>query len=202
MKIIIFSSNFDMIDEFKRKNKIADNLSAYDALSLENILAQSEEKYIVIVDFNSVSSEINKLISLNRLPKYTIILENTPEITSGKMLVFRGAKAYGNTRMANTHYKQMLKAVRNSKVWTYPELTAKLIKDSNVSTVNSDAANLIQNRLSPKEIEVTYLILDGLTNDAIASQLEITTRTAKAHVSAIFSKLHVIDRVSLVLLLK
>jgi DNA-binding NarL/FixJ family response regulator len=32
--------------------------------------------------------------------------------------------------------------------------------------------------------------------------MDITTRTVKAHISAIFSKLHINDRVSLVLLLK
>jgi len=64
------------------------------------------------------------------------------------------------------------------------------------------AKELIENRLSQKEQEVVYLILEGFVNDAIASRLEITTRTVKAHVSAIFSKLHINDRVSLVLLLK
>jgi len=118
------------------------------------------------------------------------------------MLLSHGIKAYGNARMQSVHYIQMLGAVIEGKVWTYPELTASLAKDSSKPSLNEDSITLIQNRLSPKEIEVIYYILDGLTNDAIASKLAITVRTAKAHVSSIYSKLHVSDRISLVLLLR
>jgi two-component system nitrate/nitrite response regulator NarL len=91
---------------------------------------------------------------------------------------------------------------QNGNIWTYPALTAKLIKTTDRKSINSDAKELLENRLSQKEQEVVYLILEGLTNDAIASRLDITTRTVKAHVGAIFSKLHINDRVSLILLLK
>ena len=104
--------------------------------------------------------------------------------------------------MSNVHYLQMIKAVSAGKVWTYPELTAALAKSATTTIINDDASELVKNRLSPKEIEVIYLILEGLTNDTISAKLNITTRTVKAHVSSIFAKLHVNDRISLVLLLK
>jgi len=202
MKIIFFSSDIDIIDEWKSKNNLESALTSYNLLFLEKVLSSVEEPYIIIADYDTMSQNISKLITTNTLPQNTIVLEKIPEITSGKMLISHGIKAYGNSRMSPANFTQMLQTVADEKVWTYPELTTSLIKDSGTSVINEDASNLIQNRLSPKEIEVIYLILDGLTNDAIAKELDITTRTAKAHVSSIFCKLHVSDRISLVLLLK
>jgi two-component system, NarL family, nitrate/nitrite response regulator NarL len=202
MKILFFSSDIGAIDEWKKRHAIKGSTTAYDAESLDKILSALKEPHIVMADYDSVAHDINKLITSNKLPENTIVLEKTPEISSGKMLVSHGVKAYANARISNAHYLQMINAVANAKVWTYPELTAALAKGSSAPTINDDAKELIQNRLSPKEIEVVYSILDGLTNDAIASQLDITTRTVKAHISSIFSKLRVNDRLSLVLLLK
>ncbi len=201
MKIIFFSSEFDIVSEWKEKYNIKDSTSCYDLQTLEKEINRCD-KYILIVDYDSVAGEFNKLISSNNIPKDTIVLEKAPEIVTGKMLITHGVKAYGNSRMLTIHFLQMIETVTKGKVWTYPELTAALIKDTASPTINEDAAKLIQNRLTPKEIEVVYFILDGLINDAIASKLNITQRTVKAHVSSIFSKLHVSDRISLILLLK
>ncbi len=201
MHIIIFSSDFNTIDEWRERHNIEGFTSCYDMESLQKEIKEDVTN-IVIVDYDSVASELNKLISSANLPEHTIVLERTPEIATGKMLIKRGVKAYGNSKISTPNYMQLLEAVIDDKVWTYPELTMALVKNTAVPTVNDDATTLIQNRLTPKEIEVIYFILDGLTNNAIASQLNITTRTVKAHVSSIFSKLHVSDRISLVLLLK
>ena len=201
MKIIFFSLEFGIINEWKSKHNIEHSTSCYDLETL-NQKMQDNEPYILIIDYDSVANDINKLISSGAIPNKTIVLERAPEIATGKMLLSHGVKAYANARMQSVHYLQMLETVKQGKVWTYPELTASLAKDASKPSLNDDSVTLIQNRLSPKEIEVTYYILDGLTNDAIASKLDITVRTVKAHVSSIYSKLHVSDRISLVLLLK
>ena len=201
MQIIFFSSNIDTINEWKMRHNIELSESCYDIASLSAEL-KSLDSYIVIADYDSVAGKVNSWISSNTLPQNVIVLEREPEITTGKMLISHGIKAYGNSRMLTHHYLQMIQTVLDDKIWTYPSLTAKLSKTANRASLNSDAKELIENRLSQKEQEVVYLILEGLVNDAIASRLEITTRTVKAHVSAIFSKLHINDRVSLVLLLK
>ena len=201
MQIIFLSSEFGIINEWKSKHNIEYSVSCYDLDTLKHAL-EAYEKYVLVVDYDSVANDINKLISAAAIPDNTIILERNPEIATGKMLLSHGIKAYGNARMQSVHYLQMLGAVIEGKVWTYPELTASLVKESSKPSLNEDSIKLIQNRLSPKEIEVIYYILDGLTNDAIASKLAITVRTAKAHVSSIYAKLHVSDRISLVLLLR
>ncbi|MEA3370696.1 MAG: LuxR C-terminal-related transcriptional regulator [Campylobacterota bacterium] len=200
MQVIYFSSNFEMLDEFL----IRDNNNPLKFYDVDKLLKWTNKlsSYVVIVDYDSMAKEINQLISSGNLPQNVIILERAPAVVTGKMLISHGVKAYGNSRMLPLHYQQMLDTVIDEKVWTYPELTAALIKETNKNPLNSYAKSLINARLTAKEKETIYLVLEGLTNDAIASKLDITTRTVKAHVSSIFTKLHVNDRVSLVLLLK
>ena len=202
LKTIFLSTSMETIDELTAKHKIKNFITVSDLTSLAKAMQMLKEEFILIADFDSVSSEINQLISLNKLAKNTIVLEKNPEIISGRMLISHKVKAYANTRISEANFLQMIEAVSEHKVWTYPELTMALSNDVASPTINDDAKKLIQNRLSPKELEVIYFILDGLTNNAISQELNITTRTVKAHVSSIFSKLHVNDRLALVLLLK
>ena len=191
----------ETIDEWKIRHNIEHSVSCYDLNSLNGLLVGLED-YILIADYDSVAHDINKMITSNSVPKNMIVLERAPEIATGKMLISNGIKAYGNARMLSIHYMQMLQTVLDEKIWTYPELTAALAKNRANKSLSQESQSLLNNRLTTKEIEVTQLMMNGFTNDAIASALDITTRTVKAHVSSIFSKLHVNDRVSLVLLLK
>jgi DNA-binding NarL/FixJ family response regulator len=201
MKTLFFSSDLAIVDEWKKKEQANSYTLCYDIESLQELLhANNEEEYIVVVDFDSVAGELNKLISANKLPEKTVVLEKVPEIASGKMLITHGVKAYANSRISAVNYKQMIQTVAANKIWTYPELTATLATLS--YELSKTSRDLLRHRLSIKEVAVVYAILQGLTNDAIAKKLNITLRTVKAHISSIFSKLHINDRVSLVLLLK
>lgn len=201
MDIVLFSSNMDILDEWKTRHNINHTDTCADIDSLIDKL-EDNKNIILIADYDSVASEINNLISSYSLPNNLIVLEKAPEIITGKKLILHGIKAYGNSRMLTPHYKQMIETVADGKIWTYPELTAALSKTAKKEHLSHEALELIQNRLSTKEQEVVYHILDGLTNSAISEALGITIRTVKAHISSIFSKLHVNDRVALVLLLK
>ena len=201
MKRIFFSADIDIVDEWKKRDVDYEEFTCYDVHTLEAVLKQYEDKEIIVVaDYDSIAQELNKLITADELPEKTIVLEKTPEIASGKMLIGHGVKAYGNSRMLQIHYEQMIEAVSKGDIWTYPELTAALATQQ--ENISKEAKELLEHRLTSKEQEVVYAILDGLTNEAIAHKVGVTTRTVKAHISSIFQKLHINDRVSLVLLLK
>ena len=201
MQIIYFSTDINTLSEFQGREVEKNSLKFEDIDTLLKWTTKLKS-YILIADYDSVAKDINKLISSDKLPKNTIVLERVPAIATGKMLIYHDVKAYGNSRMLTHHYTQMIETVTDGKIWTYPELTTALVKNKKENSLTDDSQELIEERLTQKEKEVTHLILEGLTNDAIASKLQITSRTVKAHTSSIFSKLHVNDRVSLVLLLK
>jgi DNA-binding NarL/FixJ family response regulator len=59
---------------------------------------------------------------------------------------------------------------------------------------SEDIASLKPIRLTPRQIEVLLLIFQGKSNKDIAEKLDIIEATAKAHVSAIFRELNVVNR--------
>jgi hypothetical protein len=59
---------------------------------------------------------------------------------------------------------------------------------------NENIASLKPIRLTPRQIEVLLLIFQGKSNREIAETLDIIEATAKAHVSAIFRELDVVNR--------
>ena len=56
----------------------------------------------------------------------------------------------------------------------------------------------IKNSLTARELEVLKLLIDGKTNSQIASEIIVSTNTAKAHVGSILNKLSAKDRVQAV----
>jgi DNA-binding NarL/FixJ family response regulator len=59
---------------------------------------------------------------------------------------------------------------------------------------SKDISDLKPIRLTPRQIEVLLLIFQGKSNKDIAEKLDIIEATAKAHVSAIFRELNVVNR--------
>jgi DNA-binding NarL/FixJ family response regulator len=55
-------------------------------------------------------------------------------------------------------------------------------------------ATATRSRLSPREVETLDLLARGFSNREIGSALQVTERTAKAHVQAILAKLEAADR--------
>jgi ATP/maltotriose-dependent transcriptional regulator MalT len=67
-----------------------------------------------------------------------------------------------------------------------------------VSAKDAEKAKLLQDRLSKREMEVLQLLAQGASNLEIAQELVIVIDTVKRHVSRIFSKLGVQNRVQAV----
>lgn len=201
MKTIYFSTNENILDEWTKKFQTENSTTVYDLESLQEVVEKDIDS-IIVVDYDSVAHEINTLITANELPKNVIILEKAPIIPTGKNLIYSGVKAYGNSRMLKNHFKQMWQTVADGQIWTYPVLTTALVSSLNKPILNEESLEVIQSRLTKQEIILIYLILKGFNNNAIAEKLNVTIRTVKAHITSIFNKLHVNDRVSLILLLK
>ncbi len=53
--------------------------------------------------------------------------------------------------------------------------------------------------LSPRQSEITELLFLGMTDKQIASQLNLALPTVRTHLARLYAKLHVQDRVELIL---
>ncbi len=130
-------------------------------------------------------------------------LSSSPHFTEGSHLLTYGIKGYGNLHMAKIHMDDAIAVIKNSEVWLYPEFLQQMIKSFTKSTISSTSIDTEKlETLSAREQEIASLVKQGFSNHEIAEMTGITQRTVKAHVSSIYSKLHVRDRISLVIKLR
>ncbi len=101
-----------------------------------------------------------------------------------------GAMGYLLKDVAVEDLARAIRSVAGGEFLLHPEVAGKVLDEFREST--EEMAPLSD--LTPRETEVLTLIARGYSNKEIANSLCIATRTVKAHVSNILSKLHAMDR--------
>lgn len=111
-----------------------------------------------------------------------------------------GAMGYCHVSAAAEQLREIALVVENGGLWMLPELMQRLLALSvRVVPAAPRASKPELNELTARELMVAGQVAHGATNREIAQALDITERTVKAHLSSIFSKLEVRDRVQLAL---
>ena len=99
----------------------------------------------------------------------------------------------------------LLRAVERifgGEIWIERSLMAQVLGEFTNSTPESEQQIYEKQKiesLTPKEHQVISAIGEGLRNKEIAKKLHISEATVRHHLSSIFSKLEVEDRLSLVI---
>ena len=134
--------------------------------------------------------------------QHFVVLTSIPNLGEAIYCLQAGARAYANVHAGPETLKQIAEVVRDGGVWVGEDLMQYLIASLNKNkpldrqSTNGDW----RSKLSHREIEVVEAIARGASNKVVARELDITERTVKAHVTAIFEKLGVKDRLKLVLM--
>lgn len=130
-----------------------------------------------------------------RLP--LIITSSAPNDEEGLRYLELGASGYCHAYASPASLQQVLEVVASGEQWVGRSLLKRLLHGLNTAH-QTQTENWAQ-RLSERETEVARLAAAGDSNQSIASALNITERTVKAHLSACFEKLGVNDRLQLAL---
>lgn len=168
---------------------------------LENIILELKEQKdsILILHSRGIQNITNLLQELQKLDVHTILLEDVPSFENGSNYLRFGINAYGNVIMLQDNLEQALSVVQSNNIWLYPDFISEMI---NKIPSQEDDTSVLLDKLTPAQKNVALLIKDGLTNKEVATKLDITPRTVKAHLSSIYEKLEVSDRLALAIKLK
>jgi DNA-binding NarL/FixJ family response regulator len=128
------------------------------------------------------------------------ICSDRPNIDEMLEYVQAGAKAYCNSFMQSTHYQQLLRLLAEGQSWFPPHLLVQTFSLAQ-RAVNGTDRNKLE-ALTAREKDVALSVSKGLSNREIAEHYHISERTVKTHLTNIFKKLQIKDRVGLVLYLK
>lgn len=131
------------------------------------------------------------------------LLSDLPGEEEGLAFLKLGIVGYGNTYISPPRFAEALHVIADGGVWLGQQVIRQLIIESYAqsSGTSPGSSNPRLSVLTRMERNVAELIAQGRTNLEIAAELDITERTVKAHLTAIYSKLHVANRLSLALLI-
>lgn len=130
-----------------------------------------------------------------------MILSMTPDFQEAQKFLQLGAMGYGNAMMHESHLHSVYQALEEGKVWLHPDFISLMILQIRDANATKNRSMTVLDVLSKREREVALMLGDGATHQEIANALDITTRTVKAHATAIYQKLDVKDRLALSILL-
>ena len=116
----------------------------------------------------------------------------------------RGVPGYMEADLRSDLLQKGVDRMLNGEVWVERHLVTSLLHILRKKNVERGEISIPENlrNLTPREVEIAMRVCQGESNKRIANRLDITERTVKAHLSSIFKKLEVIDRLQLALQLK
>lgn len=121
-----------------------------------------------------------------------------------------GHWGYCEAEIAIQLLPKAISSILNGDIWInrnlVPKVISMLINMNKLHPILPDQKNVeFKNNLKMltlRELDVAKMISTGKNNKIIASSLNISERTVKAHLTSIFQKLNVQDRLRLAILLK
>lgn len=128
-----------------------------------------------------------------------IIASSAPNDDEGLAAMEAGASGYCHAYANEATLKQVLEVVSSGELWVGRNLLTRLLRGVTQGATDKAPPISWQTPLTAREIEVARRAALGESNLAIAEALGITERTVKAHLTAIFEKLQVADRLQLAL---
>jgi len=173
--------------------------------------AGQEEVDLVIVDAQLLDDSAEPVELLTPVAgKKIIIGDHWPE-TKQIAAIIAGVCGYVEKNVGGETICRVVNSVLKDEIWLQRHLIPKIIRqlaqqNSGYETYpggpTESEKQLLLARLTKREMDVAEMISQGKGNKNIADSLHISERTVKAHLTSIFRKLSVPDRLHLVLLLK
>ncbi len=117
-----------------------------------------------------------------------------------KQVLEAGASGYLHYLAAAPVLQQVSQVVEMGGLWLGVDLMRQLVF-ATANILQSEPEKVHLDLLSAREQDVAKAVAAGKSNKEVARELDITERTVKAHLSAVFEKLNVRDRLHLVLVL-
>lgn len=142
-----------------------------------------------------------------------VLLSGVPEPAEGMRALNDGARGYTHAYGVPALLQEVALVVKHGGLWVGPDLLRRLVGSTNAALLAQQAVSQAQSTeaattstapsawalLSAREAQVARAVSAGRSNKEVADKMFISERTVKAHLSAIFEKLGVRDRLQLVL---
>lgn len=199
-QIKIFSENKALVDFCTQA------LSSLGTLDVIKDIHLEVNADAVIIDAQKIDED-KQLTSLfsNKAIRFLIIGSSWPGDNQIQALL-QGAAGYCDEAVTPKILLQAIENILVGDIWMQRHLVPRIIGFMMQANYNSqarlDEEKEILKKLSKRELDVVKMIHKGNNNKTIASALFISERTVKSHLTSIFKKLQVPNRLHLAVLIK
>jgi DNA-binding NarL/FixJ family response regulator len=130
------------------------------------------------------------------LPQVRIVMLTTfDDDEFVKLSLAHGAIGYLLKNRPPAELIASIRAVRSGILQIDPAVTKTLIHDVDPRERNDDEFMRELGRLTPREREVLRLLVEACDNKEIASRMSVAEQTVRNYISAIYSKLGIVNRI-------
>lgn len=133
----------------------------------------------------------------------SVVLSADPDDREAVSFLRAGARGYCARDIDPFLLRKALEVVQKGEIWVRRNIISVLLNDPLALRNARDADEVNDDErlacLTPRERQIAHLIGRGACNKEIATWLNITETTVKAHLTAIFRKLGISDRLRLAL---
>ncbi len=156
----------------------------------------SEKPDLLITDFNTLSDMFHEDFFHDKLRVLLLGTRCLPIIEDGRLADFisHGLVGILSPDANGSQFSKALNTIISGELWFKRKRLQGAVDGAN-SVTKKNAPHLTE-----KEIEIIKLICDGLSNKEIKKSLKITEQSVRAHLSRIYKKTGVSDRLQLALL--
>lgn len=175
--------------------------------SIESFITETDQ--IVDILFIDVATflEYRKQMEyvINERNVKVVLLGNQDQQVNVKKLILLNVQGYLDIGMSKESFILAVNDILDGRYYFHTSLTKELV-DGYLDLLNringgysknddGDAINtIIPYNITNRELDVVYLIVEGLNNEQIAERLQVSEKTIKNHLSSIFKKLNVNSR--------
>ncbi len=203
---ILHCSQNDAVRE-KWAAGLSPQYETYQAASVHELdsLLESFKVEIILIHRSMVGEKQLKQIITKCGGSKVFVFADRPNDFEGAACLQWGCVGYTNTYIAPERLCAAVEAVQSGLVWIGTSLMQYLIKSLAVKDSQQTVGNNVQaviDTLSKREYQVASLVAGGMQNKEIANELDITERTVKAHLSAVYTKTQTNGRLNLALLMR
>lgn len=204
MKTILLFTQSKSLQKRWQEALEGETIEVIDTLEALNNHLKSGVTQVILYDTDSLNFQVKGIMeSIAAVAQsYLFVLSGAPDFQKGLEYLQEHISGYGNSYMAAENLKMAVDVIASGSVWLYPEFIQRLISGATKEDLPEKVTDIRLELLTDKEKEVASLVAEGLSNKEIAHHLGITERTVKAHLTHIYEKLEISDRLTLALMIK
>jgi two-component system, NarL family, nitrate/nitrite response regulator NarL len=222
MAILLVTQDRDLEERCRRATSAHHVITVIDAVTAVPAHAARIAHEVVLIDADTLQRPyVDKVAGIVGKPGVGRVIVMTAEFIEDEEVALLGCGVQGCCRRGiDPESLAQVLTVTESGVWVTRSLLPRLVTELRryaQQAQQAAAAAPVSNQepapvarvppeklttLTPRERDIVNLLAEGATNKQVAEELDISERTVKGHLSNVFMKLGIPDRLKLVLYLK